>query len=133
MRLDVRGTNLSQRQIAGRITELGTPVSRHVVSQLLRKHRYRKLQGAEGADDGPRPSGSQRPARGHRPPQGEYLEAGLPVISIDTKKKELTDDFDRDGVIDTQATIEVNDHDFGSMGSSTVIPHGGYDVAWRRE
>ena len=31
----------------------------------------------------------------------EYLKAGLPVISIDTKKKELLGDFYRDGRIDT--------------------------------
>ena len=62
----------------------------------------------------------------------EYLKAGLPVISIDTKKKELLGDFYRDGTIDTQETIEVNDHDFGSMGSGTVIPHGIYDVGRNR-
>src|SRR3981189_2650824 len=42
MRREVKWTNLSRRQIASRVTELGTPVSRHVVSQLLRKHRYRR-------------------------------------------------------------------------------------------
>jgi hypothetical protein len=42
MRADVKWTNLSRGEIAGRVTELGTPVSRHVVSQLLRKHKYRK-------------------------------------------------------------------------------------------
>ena len=31
-------------------------------------------------------------------------------------------------MIDTQETVEVNDHDFGSAGSGTVIPHGVYDV-----
>ena len=56
------------------------------------------------------------------------LKAGSPVISIDTKKKELMGSFSRDGVIDTQATIETNDHDFARMGSGTVIPHGIYDV-----
>lgn len=58
----------------------------------------------------------------------EYLKKGLPVISIDTKKKEMIGNFYRDGVIQTQATIEVNDHDFNSMGSGTVIPHGIYDL-----
>ena len=58
----------------------------------------------------------------------KYLNAGLPVISIDTKKKELLGDFYRDGRIDTQETVEVNDHDFGSAGSGTVVPHGVYDV-----
>ena len=58
----------------------------------------------------------------------KYLKVGLPVISIDTKKKELMGDFHRDGVIDTQETIETNDHDFGSAASGVVIPHAIYDV-----
>ena len=40
--------------------------------------------------------------------------------------------FSRDGVIDTQATIETNDHDFGSAGVGKVIPHGIYDVGRNR-
>ena len=62
----------------------------------------------------------------------KYLKAGLPVISIDTKKKELLGDFYRDGMIDTQETIEINDHDFGSAGAGVVIPHGIYDVGRTR-
>ena len=46
---------------------------------------------------------------------------------MDTKKKELLGNFYRDGKIDTQETIETNDHDFGSAGS-VAIPHGLYDV-----
>src|ERR1700679_2788335 len=42
MRTDVKWTTLSRRQIARRVTALGTPTSRHVVSQLLRKHGYRR-------------------------------------------------------------------------------------------
>ena len=57
-----------------------------------------------------------------------YLKAGLPVISMDTKKKELLGNFYRDGKIDTQETIETNDHDFSSAGAGKVIPHGLYDV-----
>lgn len=47
MRLGVLWTNLSRRQIAARVTELGTAVSRHVVSQLLRKHRYRRRKASK--------------------------------------------------------------------------------------
>lgn len=39
MRLDVKWTNLSRRQIAKRMQDLGTPVSRDVVSQLLKSNR----------------------------------------------------------------------------------------------
>jgi hypothetical protein len=42
MRADVRWTDLSRRQIAKKLGELGTPVCRDVVSQLLRKHGYRR-------------------------------------------------------------------------------------------
>jgi hypothetical protein len=48
------------------------------------------------------------------------------------KKKELLGEFYRDGVIDAQEAIAVNDHDFGSAGSGVVIPHGIYDVGLNR-
>jgi len=132
MRLDVRWTNLSRRQIAGRITELGTPVSRHVVSQLLRKHQYRRRRALKKRTMGPRHPDRNAQFENIARLKAEYLAAGLPVISIDTKKKERLGDFYRDGAIETQATIEVNDHDFASMGSGTVIPHGIYDVGLNR-
>ncbi len=54
MRADVKWTNLSRRQIASRVTELGTRVSRHVVSQLLRKHGYRRRKALKKKTMGPR-------------------------------------------------------------------------------
>ena len=123
----VKWTNLSRRQIAERMAELGTPVGRDVVSQLLRKNGYRKrkaLKKKTMGDHQDRNAQFEKIARLKK----KYLKAGLPVISIDTKKKELLGDFYRDGRIDAQGTIEVNDHDFGSTGSGVVIPHGVYDV-----
>jgi len=128
MRLEVRWTNLSRRQIAKRIAELGTPVSRHIVSQLLRKHGYRRRKVLKKKTMGPQHPDRNAQFENIARLRKKYLRAGSPVISIDTKKKELMGDFYRDGMIDTQATIETNDHDFASMGSGTVIPHGIYDV-----
>lgn len=59
----------------------------------------------------------------------EYLDAGQPVIGIDTKKKELLGIFYRAGVSDAEQPTIVNDHDFASQGDGTLIPHGIYDVA----
>jgi DDE family transposase len=132
MRLEVRWTNLSRRQIAKRIGGLGTPVSRHVVSQLLRKHRYRRRKALKKKTMGPRHPDRNAQFETIARLKKTYLKAGLPVISIDTKRKELLGDFYRDGTIDTQGTIETNDHDFGSAGSGTVIPHGLYDVGRNR-
>ena len=128
MRLEVKWTNLSRRQIAKRMKDLGTPVSRDVVSQLLRKHGYRRRKALKKRTMGPRHPDRNAQFENIARLKRKYLRAGLPVIGIDTKKKELLGDFYRDGVIDTRETIETNDHDFGSAGSGTVIPHGIYDV-----
>jgi hypothetical protein len=128
MRAEVKWTNLSRRQIAKRVSALGTPVSRHIVSQLLRKHRYHRRKALKKKTMGPRHPDRNAQFENIARLKKRYLKAGLPVISIDTKKKELMGDFYRDGKIDTQATITTNDHDFGSMGSGTVIPHGVYDM-----
>jgi len=124
----VKWTNLSRRQIATRITELGTPVSRHVVSQLLKKHGYRRRKALKKRTMGPPHPDRNAQFENIARLKAESLKKGWPVVSIDTKKKELLGDFYRDGVILTQSTIEVNDHDFGSMSSGTVIPHGIYDA-----
>ena len=131
MRGDIKWTNLSRRQIAERMGALGTPVSRDVVSQLLRQHGYRRRKAQKKKTMGhhrDRNAQFEKIARLRK----KYLKAGLPVISIDTKKKELLGDFYREGWIDAQATIETNDHDFSSTGSGVVIPHGVYDVGRNR-
>lgn len=57
----------------------------------------------------------------------EHLAAGLPVLSMDTKKRELIGDFYRPGVLLGTGTIRTFDHDFPSFASGVVIPHGIYD------
>ena len=127
MRLGVKWTNLSRRQIAKRMKDLGTPVSRDVVSQLLKKHGYRRRKALKKKTMGPRHPDRNAQFENIARLKKKYLKLGLPVISIDTKKKELMGNFYRDGVIDAQETIKTNDHDFGSAGAGTVIPHGIYD------
>jgi hypothetical protein len=126
MRTDVRRTDLSRRRIAARVTGRGTPVGRHVVSRLLREHRYRRRKALKKRAMGPRHP--DRDARFENIARlgREYPAAGPPVVSIDTKEEELIGDFYREGRIGAQGAIEVNDHDFASMGSGTVIPHGVY-------
>jgi Rhodopirellula transposase DDE domain len=127
MNPEVKWTNLSRRQIARRITEMGTPVSRRIVRQLLEQHGYRRRKAVKKVTMGSHPDRNAQFEIIARL-KAEYLDAGLPVLSIDTKKKELLGNFHRDGVIDTQETIATNDHDFGSQGKGKLIPHGLYDV-----
>lgn len=58
-----------------------------------------------------------------------FLDRNLPVLSIDTKKKELLGNYYREGTYYGQESRCVNDHDFASFAEGRVIPHGIYDVA----
>ena len=124
----VRWTNLRRREIARRMSEAaGVPISRQVVSQLLKKHGFvrRKAQKQR--------SRKYHPNRNKQfehitQLKADYLAADQPVISIDTKKKELIGNFYRDGKLYATQTVEVLDHDFPSDGDGKVIPHGVYDI-----
>lgn len=57
-----------------------------------------------------------------------FLDAGMPVLSIDTKSKELLGNFHRKGTYYAQRHRLVNDHDFKNLAKGIVVPHGIYDV-----
>jgi hypothetical protein len=60
--------------------------------------------------------------------KAEYQEAGNPVVSIDTKKKEMLGNYYREGRVYTQQEVSTYDHDFKSFAEGVVIPHGIYDL-----
>jgi hypothetical protein len=61
---------------------------------------------------------------------GEFLEQGWPVISVDTKKKELIGPFKNAGKEWQQKgePVQVNMHDFADPELGKVIPYGVYDI-----
>ena len=87
MRADVKWTNLSRRQIANKLAELGTPVSRDVVSQLLRKHRYRRRKAQKKKTMGPRHPDRNAQFDNIARLKKEYLEAGWPVITASIPRR----------------------------------------------
>lgn len=58
-----------------------------------------------------------------------YEAQGYPVISVDTKKKELIGNLFREGKLYATETIEALDHDFPSLAEGVAIPHAVYDIA----
>ena len=58
----------------------------------------------------------------------QFLERGDPVLSIDTKKKELLGEFRQQGKVYTRAPLEVLDHDFRSYAKGKIVPYGIYDI-----
>jgi hypothetical protein len=59
-----------------------------------------------------------------------YLTRGLPVLSVDTKKKEWVGHFQNAGRTWRQHSQDVLDHDFPSWASGRAIPVGVYDLAY---
>jgi hypothetical protein len=58
-----------------------------------------------------------------------YITLGLPVISVDTKKKEWVGNFKNSGRTWRRRSHDVLDHDYPSWASGQAIPVGVYDVA----
>ena len=58
-----------------------------------------------------------------------FQREGCPVLSIDTKQKELLGNFFRPGRAYTNGRVHVLDHDFATHGHGRMAPYGVYDVA----
>ena len=57
-----------------------------------------------------------------------FAATGMPVISVDCKKKEIIGNFKSDGKTWRKDAIEVLDHDFPSLGIGKLVPYGIYDL-----
>lgn len=58
----------------------------------------------------------------------DFAARHLPVISVDTKKKELIGRFKNAGTAWNREPVEVKDHDFPSEALGKAIPYGIYDL-----
>jgi Rhodopirellula transposase DDE domain len=58
----------------------------------------------------------------------EFIAKNLPVLSIDTKKKEFIGNLYREGKCYTKESALVYDHDFPSLAKGVLIPHGIFDM-----
>jgi hypothetical protein len=128
MQTDVRWTNLFRRAIARAVTALGTPISHHSAGHWLRANGFRRRQTQKKKTMG---SHADRNAQFERIAalKHEYVSAGNPIISIDTKKKELLGNFFRAGKLECKDPIVVTDYDFPSTGDGKLIPHGILDLS----
>jgi hypothetical protein len=128
-RSPLRWTCKSTTQLASALTKQGSPVSSRTVGRLLKANDY-SLQGNRKTKEG-----SAHPDRNA---QFEHInttivsfqKAGQPVISVDTKKKELIGDFKNGGREwhPQGQPEEVRVHDFLDKKLGKAIPYGVYDV-----
>jgi hypothetical protein len=122
----LRWTCKSTRQLAQTLTATGHPISHRVVGELLASMGY-SLQANVKTKEGTSHPDRDAQFRYINKQVRRFLAGGLPVISVDTKKKELIGEFKNRGVEwhPKGEPEPVQVHDFGK---EKGIPHGVYDV-----
>ena len=85
----VRWTNLSHQQIADKLKENdGIEISRNIVKQLFKKHGYKKRKAQKSLSIGESKDRNEQ-FENIAKLKSVYMNAGNPIISMDTKKKSL--------------------------------------------
>jgi DDE family transposase len=131
MKPDCLWTNLSMEAISRLMTASGFHASAYLVEQLLDECKLGQRQAFKYL------TMRQHQHRGQQfdilnAYRQSFLDSPNPIISIDTKKKEVLGLFYRKGRLFTAEGREVFDHDFLSFSKGTVIPHGIYDLKRNR-
>lgn len=120
-------TNLTRAEIADALAEEGFPVSVTVVDRLLDLHEMGQRKAEKTTPLGTAPDRDAQFRYIARLRQ-KFLDAGDPVLSLDTKKREILGDFARPGKIWTNRALAALDHDFPNRATGVLIPQGLYDV-----
>ncbi len=125
----LRWTCKSTAQLAAALNEQGHRVSPRKVAYLLRDLNY-SLQAARKTEEGASHPDRDRQFQQINERTKEFQQRGQPVVSVDTKKKEIVGNF-RNGGREWQpkgSPERVNVHDFPDPQLGKAIPYGVYDV-----
>src|ERR1700674_1927946 len=120
----------STRNLAAQLTRQKHSVSHEKVAQLLRDQNY-SLQSNRKTEEGADHPDRDAQFRHINTQVKRALATGMPVISVDTKKKELLGNYDNGGQqwLPAKKSVKVNGHDFPAPEIPRAYPYGIYDMA----
>ena len=126
----LRWTCKSRAKLAAALTKQGWKISSTKVSRLLHELGY-SLQSVRKSNEGESHPDRNAQFEHINASAEDFLQRGEPVISVDTKKKELVGDFKNGGKEwQPKATPErALVHDFPDDAVGKAIPYGVYDMA----
>ena len=129
----LKWTAKSTRTIAGELTRLGHPVSSVTVGRCLDEMGYTLQANVKSREGSRNPNRDAQFRYLNRQVKG-FRRTGDPVISVDTKKKELVGAFKNGGRrwLPKGKADHVSVHDFPHLGKGKAIPYGAYDIARNR-
>lgn len=127
----LRWTRKTTEKIARELGALGLGVSARTVARLLKQMGYSLRVNHKKIANGSPKERDEQFARIAELREG-CARHRSPIISVDTKKKELVGCFKNPGVAWNREPVEVNDHDFRSHALGMAIPYGIFDLQANR-
>ena len=126
----LRWTAKSLRVLAGELTRQGHRAGADTVADLLREEGF-SLQGNAKTIEGSQVPDRDAQFRYLNEQVREHRDAGEPVVSVDTKKKELVGNYHNGGREwrPAREPARVKSHDFPDLELGKAIPYGIYDLA----
>ena len=124
-------TGLRLRKISEQLKGLGLDICPNTVRSLLGKLNY-ALHANRKSFSRTRCPERDRQFRFIRRQRNQYARSGCPIISVDTKKKELVGRFKNPGRVWSRLPTPVYDHDFRSWADFLAVPYGLYDTERNR-
>lgn len=126
----LRWTTKSTRKLAEQLTRQGHRICAGTVGDLLREEGFSLQSNAKPLEGKQHPD---RDAQFHHLNERarDHQDCGAPVISVDTKKKELVGPFKNNGREGEPRgePVRVDTHDFPDRELGRAVPYGIYDVA----
>ncbi len=121
-------TRSSLRHLKTKLTKKGILLSPPTISRLLKKNGYSlRVNSKEKESNANHPDRDKQFKHIERQKK-KCQKLRIPIISVDTKKKELIGDFKNNGRDWSQDSDQVNVHDFPSDAIGKAIPYGVYDI-----
>lgn len=119
----------STRTLAKQLSKQNHPISHVKVAQLLHDNNY-SLQSNGKTEEGEDHPDRDAQFRHINTQVKKSLAAGVPVISVDTKKKELIGNYENGGQkwLPVKQPTAVNGHDFPHPEVPRAYPYGIYDL-----
>ena len=119
----------STRTLAAQLSKQKHPISYVKVAQLLHDQNY-SLQSNRKTEEGDDHPDRDAQFRHINTLVKQSLAAGRPVISVDTKKKELIGNYVNRGKqwLPAKRPVPVNGHDFPDPAVPRAYPYGIYDL-----
>ena len=128
----LKWTRKTTQKVADELARYGIMVSAKTVGRLLKDMKFSLRVNRKTIESGiknpPAPKDRDRQFRYISQMRDSFANAGNPIISVDSKKRELVGNFKNGGKSWEREAIAVKDHDFPSDAEGIAVLYGIYST-----